>query len=127
MNEVVSYCGLICKGCPIFWATNEKNESVREIMRTEIAKLSNTLYKTEYSPEDITDCDGCKTENKRLFPGCINCHIRDCAREKKIPNCACCSDYTCEPLETFFKDNPESKSRLDFIRSVLPKNWDLQV
>lgn len=119
MNDVVSYCGLICKGCPILWATNEDNQAVKEKMKIEIAKLTNTLYKTEYISEDITDCDGCLEENARLFPGCINCQIRNCARDKKIPNCAYCSDYICEVLETFFKDNSEAKSRLDFIRSVL--------
>ncbi|KPL16998.1 MAG: hypothetical protein AMS23_08765 [Bacteroides sp. SM1_62] len=119
MKDVVSYCGLICKGCPILWATNEENEELKEKMKIEISRLCNELYKTEYCSEDITDCDGCLAENGRLFPGCVNCQIRNCAREKKISNCAYCGEYICEKLETFFKDNPESKSRLDFIRSVL--------
>jgi hypothetical protein len=119
MKDIVSYCGLICKGCPINWATNEQDEKLKEKMKTEIAKLSNKLYKTEYRSGDIADCDGCQTKNGRLFHGCSDCPIRNCARDKDIPSCAYCSEYTCETLDTFFKDNAESKSRLDFIRSVL--------
>jgi hypothetical protein len=119
MKNVVSYCGLLCDGCPIFWATKEKDVILKENMRIEIAKLSNKLYKTNFCSKDITDCDGCLTENARLFPGCIDCKIRNCAREKNLLNCANCSDYVCESLDTFFKDNAEAKSRLDFIRSIL--------
>jgi hypothetical protein len=119
MKDVVSYCGLLCTGCPILWATHEEDVVLKEKMRTEIAKLSNKLYKTAYCSEDITDCDGCRTEGGKLFPGCADCQIRNCAMERQIPNCAHCSDYVCETLEAFFKDNPESKSRLDFIRSLV--------
>ena len=119
MKDIVSYCGLMCSGCPILWATNEKDKSLKEKMKIEIAGLSNKLYKTEYTAEDITDCNGCLSEDGKLFPGCYDCKIRNCARDKKIPNCAHCSDYICETLELFFKDNPESKSRLEFIRSLI--------
>jgi hypothetical protein len=119
MKYLVSYCGLLCNGCPIFWATNEDNADRKEKMRIEIAKLSNQIYETNYCSNDITDCDGCLTENERLFPGCQDCKIRNCAREKNLPNCAFCSHYVCESLNTFFKDNAEAKSRLDFIRSIV--------
>ena len=119
MKDVVSYCGLLCQGCPIYWATNEGSEQLKEKMRTEIALLSTRLYKTEHSSSDITDCDGCLAEDSRLFPGCVNCQIRNCARDKNLPNCAYCQDYACETLEAFFKENTESKARLDFIRSMV--------
>lgn len=119
MDNIVSYCGLLCSGCPVLWATNENNEQLKVKMRTEIAILSNTLYQTKYTAEHITDCDGCLNESGRLFKGCENCEIKTCAREKEIPNCAHCSDYICERLDKFFIDNPESKSRLDFIRALL--------
>ncbi len=119
VENVESYCGLLCMGCPIFQATNEPDPTLREKMRIEIAKLSNKLYNTSHTTKDITDCDGCLHEDGRLFEGCRDCSIRNCARQKHIPNCAHCSEYICETLEMFFKDNPESKSRLDFIRAVL--------
>ena len=88
-------------------------------MRAEIAKQIKELYSQDYKPQDITDCDGCKTENGRLFSGCKNCEIRKCARQKGIENCAHCNEYACEKLDTLFTTYPEAKSRLDAIRSAL--------
>lgn len=88
-------------------------------MKREIAKLSNKIYGTKFKAKDITNCDGCRAETGILFPGCNQCYIRNCARKRDLPNCAYCSDYICDPLEKFFVDNPESKSRLDFIRSMI--------
>jgi hypothetical protein len=119
MEEIVSYCGLICLGCPILWATKEKDLKLKEKMRVEIAKMSNSLYKTEFGSKDITDCDGCLNENGRLFAGCNQCQIRICARAKKIQNCTYCDEYICEKLEKFFVDNADAKIRLAFIRSLL--------
>ena len=118
MESIVSYCGLICKGCPIYWATNEKYLELKEKMKVEIAKMSNEIYKTNFTSKDIVDCEGCLNENGILFTGCKDCHIRNCAKSKKIQNCAHCTDYICEELNKFFKENPESKIRLDFIRSI---------
>jgi hypothetical protein len=119
MESILSFCGLICAGCPISWSTNEKDEKLKNKMKVEIAKMSNTLYKTNHTSKDITDCDGCLGENGNLFPGCVNCQIRNCARTKKIENCAHCSDYPCETISKFFVENPESKIRLEFVKSLL--------
>jgi hypothetical protein len=121
MKNKVSYCGLLCDGCPVLWATGENNPKMKEKMRTEIAKMSNSLYKTQYTSGDITDCDGCFAENERLFPGCNDCQIRNCARAKNIPNCAWCEDYICETLGPFLNDNQEAKLRLDFIRKMVDR------
>jgi hypothetical protein len=88
-------------------------------MREEIAKMSNELYKTDFNSDNITDCDGCLPANRRLFAGCVNCQIRNCAKEKNLQNCAYCIEYICDTLDKFFKDNPDSKIRLDFIRSII--------
>ena len=119
MEEIVSYCGLICAGCPIFIAIRETNWELKAKMKIEIAKMCNSLYKTDYSPADITNCSGCLSENGTQFPSCSECKIRDCARIHQISNCAHCEDYICDDLNDFLKDNPESKSRLDFIKSIL--------
>jgi hypothetical protein len=118
MEKDLSYCGLLCSGCPILWATNEPDSKRKEKLKIEIAKMSNELNKTNFTPNDITDCDGCLTENGRLFPGCEVCHIRNCAKEKNLSNCGYCNEYICEKLDNFFKENPESKLRLDFIKRI---------
>jgi hypothetical protein len=119
MPEIIGYCGLNCCTCPIYVATREKNDEKRRRMRAEIAVQIKKHYGVEYQPEDITDCDGCRSENDRLFAGSKNCRIRKCARPKRIENCAHCSEYACDKLKEFFVKDPEAKTRLDVIRSTL--------
>ena len=119
MEDSLSYCGLICQTCPIYLATREKDEGKRYKMRVDIARQIKEHYGQECKPEDVTDCDGCKTEGGRLFSGSKNCHIRKCARRKHIENCAHCNEYPCEELEKLFTTDPDAKERLDEIKSGL--------
>ncbi len=117
MDEVIAYCGLICHTCPIYLATREKDEEKKYKMRVEIAQQIKKHYGQECKPEDITDCDGCRTEGGRLF--CKECQIRKCAREKGIESCASCTGYACEELKKLFATDPDARKRLDEIRSRL--------
>ena len=119
MNEIIAYCGLVCHSCPILLATREKNAKKRDEMRADIVEQIRKHYGMEYRPQDINDCDGCKSESGRLFSGCRKCEIRKCAREKSIENCAHCNEYACERLEKFFATDPEARKRLDVIRGAL--------
>jgi len=116
MPEMVAYCGLTCQTCPIYLAARQENGDERARIKTEIVNLCREHYGTQYALEDITDCDGCKTEGGRLFSSSINCPIRKCARQKQLENCAQCPDYACEKLEAFFRTEPGAKERLDAIR-----------
>ena len=102
MDTPVSYCGFICSGCPVFWATEETDPERKQKLRSEIARYGNELYGTEYTRQDIIDCKGCMDPEGRLFRGC-----EDCA---------------CEKLDPIFKESTDSKTRLDFIRRVIGKN-----
>lgn len=117
MKEMLAYCGLICHSCPIYLATREENKEKQAGMRAQIAKLCNELYGMMYEPEDINDCDGCRTERGRLFSACQSCEIRKCARQKSLENCAYCTDYSCGKLEIFFAKEPDARNRLDEVRS----------
>ena len=117
MSDFLSYCGLVCNTCPIYLATREVNEEKQVRKRTEIAKLCKEQYGMNYEPADITDCDGCRTEGGRLFSGCTDCVIRNCAKQKAMENCAYCVEYVCKKLETFFTKDPDGKIRLDEVRS----------
>ncbi len=119
MDEVLSYCGLICKTCPIHTATVEENIETRTRMRIEISRKCKEQYGMDYRPEDITDCDGCKADTGRLFPACSGCKIRSCARQKGFENCAYCAEYVCEILRAFFVTDLNAKLRLDEVRSGL--------
>ena len=119
MNEMLSYCGLVCNTCPIYLATYAPNKDEQARSRAEVFRICTEQYGMKITPADITDCDGCRTEGGRLFSACIKCGIRACAREKKLENCAHCGDYPCSGLETFFSSDPSAKIRLDGIRKSI--------
>ena len=116
-NEDPAYCGLECLTCPIYLATIEKNQDEQVKMRLEIAEECSRLYGKNYKTEDIGDCDGCKAKRGRLFAGCRNCKIRECAILKNIPNCAYCDDFACDELRKLFVLDPEAKTRLEKIHN----------
>jgi hypothetical protein len=112
---MIAYCGLACDTCPIHLATLEKDIVKKTQMRKDISEQLAKIYGTTPKPEIITDCDGCKMINERLFTGCIDCGIRKCANMKDLENCAYCSDFTCEKLEKHYTFDPASRDRLDAI------------
>jgi hypothetical protein len=118
VHERVAFCGLSCDSCPVRWATMEEDRAKQGRMRTVIAQKAREQYGMELQPEDVTDCDGCRTENGRLFSGCQQCAIRECAKHKNLGSCAMCGDYACEKLQKFFSTDPEAKMRLEFIRAA---------
>ena len=113
---MIAYCGLACDSCPIHLATLEKNISHQAEMRVLIAEELSKIYGTTPKPEIITDCDGCRVYNGRLFTGCADCEIRKCAILKNVINCAYCSDYACEKLKKHFAIDPGAQDRLEEIR-----------
>ena len=120
---MLAYCGLMCDGCPIYWATREKSKEKKGKMRATIAQQCSEQYGLEYGLEytlkDITDCDGCRTTGGRLFSGCKSCPIRECAVQKELESCAYCSEYACNKLKELFVTDPSAKTRLEVIRSIL--------
>lgn len=119
MSGTMAYCGLHCQTCPIYLATRIENKERQAKMRAEIAQLCKEQYGMKYGPEDITDCDGCRAEGRRLFLASKKCPIRKCAGQKGLENCAYCTEYACKQIEAFFKTDPTAKARLDEIRSCI--------
>lgn len=116
---MITYCGLECHTCPIYLATREKDDEKKHEMRIEIAQQIKKHYGQDCKAEDVTDCDGCKTEGGRLYSGSKKCEIRKCAKAKGVENCAYCNQYPCEKLERLFATDPDAKARLDVIRNSL--------
>ena len=116
---MIAYCGLRCDTCAILLATRETDDAKKHKMRIEIAQEIKEHYGQDCKAEDVTDCNGCKTEGARLFSGCSKCQIRKCASEKGVETCAHCSEYACEKLEKFFSTETSAKAALDEIRSRL--------
>lgn len=116
MESMIAYCGLACDTCPIHLATLETDTSKQAEMRMMIAEELARIYGTTPKPWIITDCDGCKVANGRLFTGCADCEIRKCATTKNMMNCAYCDDYICAKLQKHFDIDPAARTRLDEIR-----------
>lgn len=113
----LAYCGLTCAGCPIYLAAREEDPEKQAEMRARIAGLINEKYGTALKPEEVTDCDGCRSDTGRLFSGCMECEVRKCALEKGVETCAGCADYPCAALEKIFDSEPEARRRLEHIRN----------
>lgn len=113
---MIAYCGLECSSCPIHLATLEQDIPRQAEMRIIIAEELSKIYGTVPKPEIITDCDGCRAENGRLFTGCADCVIRLCASGKNLINCAFCEDYACDKLMKHYAIDPGAKIRLDEVR-----------
>jgi len=114
---MMAYCGLECDNCPIHLATSEQDESRQKAMRISIAEECRIHYGLKLQPEDITDCDGCRSGSGRLFSGCFNCEIRKCAIMKNLESCAYCTDYACNKLKEYFLLDPGAQTRLEEIRN----------
>ena len=114
MDEHIACCGLPCHTCVILLATQESDPEKKHHMRVEIAQHIEQHYGTKLKPEEVADCDGCRS-GERLFSK--ECAIRECVRKRGLANCALCEDYACEKLEQFFNQEPEAKKRLDEIRN----------
>lgn len=112
MEEIIALCGLACHECGALLATKNNDDE----KRAEVAQLWAKLFKVEIKLEDI-NCDGCLSEGGRLFSYCKVCEIRRCGMEKGVANCAYCNEYPCKKLDFIFRAAPDSKKRLDEIRS----------
>jgi hypothetical protein len=120
-EEELAYCGINCVECPVFIATaNDDNE-----LRQKTVQEWNGIYKDYMEtrgmrglkPQDM-NCRGCRTEGGR-FLGCISCPIRKCSRERELTTCAGCSDFeTCDTLQSFYNNilHRQAKDNLDRIR-----------
>ena len=117
MKRIVGYCGIVCSECPVFIA-NEKNDDQE---REKVALIFTQQYGKEYRRDDI-NCEGCITDNLRIFNYCKTCGIRKCGKERNVKNCAYCVDYPCENLSELFSQCSEARIVLDEIRDELSKN-----
>ena len=114
MDKMVAFCGITCTECPAFLATQKDDDNERK----KVAELWSEQFNAEIKPEEV-NCDGCLSDNGRLFGHCKVCEIRKCGQEEGIKNCAYCDDYACEKLNSFIDDVPEAKATLEEIRKNL--------
>ncbi len=112
-SQLISYCGLHCDECKAFKATLANDLDWKK----QIAKHWTEELKIEMKPEDV-DCCGCKSET--ISGWCRRaCKVRPCAAQKGIDTCANCSEYQCETLKEFLKNEPDATRNLQEIRKTI--------
>ena len=114
MEKIIAYCGLVCTECPAYIATQNDDQAALKRVAEQWSEQWNADIKPEYCV-----CDGCLATSERLCGYCADCKIRACGIEKKVRNCAHCSNYACEELEKFFGFAPEARATLEKIRQRL--------
>jgi hypothetical protein len=117
MTKKLGCCGLNCEGCPVFIATANDDDQLRQKTAEEWSGLYSEYIGKTVKSEDM-NCKGCWSESI-VFIGCSNCMIRECCHERDIETCACCNEYDkCGMLRGFFSvpDHRHAKDNLDEIR-----------
>lgn len=107
MNKYISYCGLKCKECAVYIATEKDDDE----MRTQLAKG----YTTEHCAftKDDMHCKGCFEKIDRNAKMCGSCEIRNCAHGKATSTCAVCESYPCELIEKYVPIGSDNRKTLD--------------
>lgn len=120
-EDLVASCGLYCGACPMYLATQSKDESR---MKSLLQQFSSSKMKMKM--EDLL-CDGCRGTG-RLATFCRKCEIRDSAASKtKTKLCSDCPEYVCSRVTGFNNDgmlhHAEVLSNLRQIKTLGIKEW----
>lgn len=107
-DKYVAYCGLDCKKCEAYIATQNGDDALRK----KVAKEWSELNHVEITPEMI-NCDGCRVDGRKT-PFCASlCPIRQCALDHKFETCGdCAALLTCEKAKMIIGDNPQALENL---------------
>ncbi len=120
-ERLVAPCGLYCGACPMYLASQEKDEQkVKDMMRQFAGS------KMQFKPEDLL-CDGC-IGGGRVAVFCRKCAMRSCADEKaNVTRCSDCTEFPCSKVTNFNNDGMQHHSEvlanLRQIRQMGIKEW----
>lgn len=116
-HKKLGFCGLNCTGCPMFIATANNDDMLREKTAEEWSQFFLEHLGKEITAEEV-NCTGCWSEDS-IFFGCSNCAIRKCCPERGFETCAGCDEFeTCEILNGFLSVpiNEPAKNNLEKLR-----------
>ena len=110
MNQMIACCGIDCAQCEAYLATQADDLATKERVLAE--------WRIRYNSPRMdlawVTCDGC-TSTGRRSAHCGICHIRACAVEHGVANCAHCPDYSCAKLDAFLASIPVARANLEEI------------
>jgi len=103
-------CGINCKECGIYRATNDPEEAKR------IADWF-VANGTEVQPEQVR-CLGCPGDREQHWSG--NCEILACCiDEKGLELCHQCDDFVCDRLEDFAGKSDRYQEAVERLKGLL--------
>jgi hypothetical protein len=114
MNKI-GVCGDNCSCCPRYIATLSGNSEELEKVKELWVRLG---WRDEWFPAEGLVCHGCDFEIKCAYP-----KLRNCAYEKKIPNCGICDNYPCELVNAAFERTKHQTS--DVLKICTTKEMDI--
>ena len=117
MAGFIAACGLNCKACDAYIATQTNNS---ELVQQIAVKWGKQYGVGTPFPVESTTRDGCLTGSVRKGGYCGQCPVRACAVAKGVETCGRCPEYGCATLETFFGMAPMMREGLEKIRKRHP-------
>jgi hypothetical protein len=108
-----AFCGLDCRQCPAYAATQQNSDE----LRAKTAAEWSAMFKADIKAEQI-DCDGCKSSTGPRFFYCSMCGIRSCATGRDFGTCAECDDFPCDQVKFVIDRSPEARAALEALREV---------
>ena len=103
-------CGLYCKACTLFIATQEGPERLTQLA----AQFGVT--------EDDIICKGCRSDLRT--PYCQRCKMFACAKEKGIDFCSECDEFPCAELKTFQSEMPHRADLWEELEKIKEKGYN---
>ena len=119
-KPLVAFCGIDCGECKAFVATQNNDDEMKKVIAEEWSRNFGHQIKLE----DI-NCVGCVVDDGKHIGYCKICEIRLCGVQKKVENCAYCSEYNCSKLEIVHSRSSKAKDNLEHIRAQTKKNTRL--
>lgn len=109
--DTAAVCGLFCKSCGIYMATQTNNEMV-------INRIAERLQ----VPKDQIKCNGCRSDV--LTTHCKSCNFRDCIDKKGIQFCSECDEYPCASLKEFQIQMPHRVELFPSLDQIAALGWE---
>ncbi len=112
-SNYTAVCGLYCKACIAYIATEEEPE-----------RLAALAKRFGVTPEEMK-CDGC--HSNRRSAACKSCEFIACAQTQGVSYCGECGRYPCEKLQAFIEKLPHRAEILTDhvrIRTVGREAWE---
>ena len=112
-ENLVAVCGLYCGACPMYIATQSKDEEKQMALLKQFSSGPMKLKK-----EDLL-CDGC-IGAERVASFCRDCAIRKCPDDKQnVARCSDCKDFPCSRITDFNNDGmPHHGEVLENLRRI---------